>query len=103
MRTKRSRDGDRVLLTHVEPTGGPDGQPRCCQGIESPMIVRPEEVAGIRSGHSDQAFITLKSGREYEVRAGLDELERAVWGGPILAELWDGERADDAAEGDDRD
>lgn len=91
MRTLRSDDGTLVLVTHVEPTEEPNAR-----GIQGPMILDPGEVAAIRSGFSDQAFITLKSGREYEVAGELAELEAAIWPNrtedSALVNRWSGER-----------
>jgi hypothetical protein len=61
------------------------------------MLVRPAEVAAIRADHSDQVYLTMKSGREYEIRATLEEAELAIWGGSALGDLWDGEREQEAA------
>lgn len=86
MRTLRSADNRTVLVTHVD-RGDGTGE----HGVQGPMVVRPEEVAAIRSGHSDECFITMRSGREYELAADLFELEAAMFGKTAgLAERWDG-------------
>lgn len=93
MRTLRSEDGALVLVTHVER----DGDPNAEHGIRGPMLLDPGEVAALRSGFSDQVFITLKSGREYEVEGALDELEAAFWPNrteeSALVNFWTGERS----------
>lgn len=92
MRTLRSEDGAVVLVTHVDREADGAGE----NGIRGPMLLDPREVAAIRSGYSDQGFLTLKSGREYEVEASLDELEAAIWPNrteeAAIVNRWSGER-----------
>ena len=87
MRTARSDDGQRALLTVV--TYPPDCGER---GVETPAVVRTHQVGAIIAGYSDQVWVFVQ-GLPMEVRGSLVEVERAVFGRTAgFAELWTGER-----------